>query len=178
MAAPKGNNFAVGHGPPKGSMNGLKHGLIFLKKSLKSGKIEHLRGVGKMIETLKAELVRDLGGDLSTQEKVIIDDTAKVLVFVNAIDGYLFNCNLFETKGAAGWLEERRRLAEHVTKNLKAVGLKRIARDVSNDLDKFLASITPRDSEVEARGRTESRTVSDEPLTEPEGQSERDERDE
>lgn len=162
-----GNRAGVGgpggHGGPPGHTKAITHGLFWLRKVLKGGKIRKLKGVSRAIERIKAELTGDLGGDPSTQEKVVIDDIAKSLVLVYCIDAYLFDLsNLFDTKGVQGWMEERRRLAEHVVKDLKVIGMKRVARGV-NDLDTFLASITPDPDQGEglrARQSNERRRMS------------------
>jgi len=68
-----------------------------------------------------------LGGDPSPQEKMIIGDTVKTLLYIGSLDIYLTGLKHLVRKGRVhGVLLERTRLGAHLREDLKTLGLKRV----------------------------------------------------
>jgi hypothetical protein len=93
----------------------------------------------------EAELISALGGDPSPQEKAIIADTVKTMLFLGSLDHYLTGLKSLVRKGKVhAVLGERTRLGAHLRENLKTLGLKRIAKQVS--LEQVLAEHEPQEA--------------------------------
>ena len=78
------------------------------------------------------QLVTALGGDPSPQERAIIADTIKVMLYVGSLDVYLMELKSLVRKGRPHpVLDMRSKLASHVRENLKTLGLKRATKQVT-----------------------------------------------
>jgi len=74
---------------PKGTQNRLVHGLYAMKRSLSQAgynAIDRRTSVGKALDKWRAELIADLGGDVSTQQSAIIDLASKSKLLLDSID--------------------------------------------------------------------------------------------
>ena len=90
---------------------------------------------------MTASLDSALGGDPSPQEKAIIADTVKTLLYIGSLDAYLMGLKSIVRKGRVhNVLIERTRLAGHLRENLKTLGLKRVPKEIP-DLAKELAHL-------------------------------------
>src|SRR4029453_3368803 len=79
-------------GAPKGSQNHLRHGLNPLKKAVyKLGKRALDKGTvaGRALVEWREDLIRDLGGDVSTQQDAIISLAIKTKLLLASIDAWL-----------------------------------------------------------------------------------------
>src|SRR5262245_31076499 len=79
-------------GPPKGSMNHLKHGLYVARLALMDyGKraIDGRSSTGKALVKWRKDLIADLGGDVSTQQDTIVDLAVKSKLLLDSIDIWL-----------------------------------------------------------------------------------------
>lgn len=69
---------------------------------------------------------KELAGDPSTQQWILIRDTVTTLLYLGSIDAYLLGLKSAVKRGKLhGIIVERGKLAAHVRENLKALGLHR-----------------------------------------------------
>lgn len=88
--------------------------------------------ISKWLRAREQDYIAALGGDPSPQEKVIIGDTVKTMLYVATVDHYLMGLKSLVRKGRVhGVLIERLRLAAHLRENLKTIGLKRIQKTLT-----------------------------------------------
>jgi hypothetical protein len=77
-------------------------------------------------------LIVALGGDVSPQERIIIADTVKHLLFAASLDRYLMQLKSLVRKGKIhGLVSERTKIGAHIRENLKTLGLKRASKEIS-----------------------------------------------
>ncbi|HLK11092.1 MAG TPA: hypothetical protein VKW76_06910 [Candidatus Binatia bacterium] len=121
--------------------------------------------LGRALRAWKADLVRDLGGDPSTQQAAIIDLAVRTKLLLDSIDAWLLvQPSLVNARKRAllPVVRERQSLADALARYLGQLGLERKARDVP-DLMAYIASKGAPDSD--ARPESDTRTVSDAPAT-------------
>lgn len=128
---PRNNHNAPG-GPP-GNQKAKKHGVRGLQIARKVGKIDKRTSFGQAFERRKREYVAHLGGDqLSAMELAIIEDTVWTDFYTTAYDLYLSKLKSVIRKGRPHPIvDARTRLASHRRENLKTLGLKRVAKNLS-----------------------------------------------
>jgi hypothetical protein len=86
----------------------------------------------KALRLKEEELITALGGDPSPQERALIGDTVKVMLYLSTCDTYLSQVKSFIRKGRPHpVLSVRLQLASHLRENLKAIGLKRVSKQIS-----------------------------------------------
>lgn len=118
-------------GPP-GNENARKHGLYSLKRMLSGDGLDRRTSLYRALADKEQELVTALGGDPSPQERAIIADTVKTLLYIGSLDAYLTRLKSLVRKGRVhAVLGERRQLAAHMRENLKTLGLKRVAKTLT-----------------------------------------------
>lgn len=118
-------------GPP-GNKNAVKHGLYSLKAMLNGDGLDKRTTLYRVLRDKEQELVSALGGDPSPQEKTIITDTIKTMLYIGSLDAYLTGLKSLVRKGKVhAVLSERTRLAAHLRENLKTIGLKRIQKTLT-----------------------------------------------
>jgi len=119
----------MSRGRPIGNQKALKHGLYSLRALLSGDGLDQRTSLYKTLREKEQELIVSLGGDPSPQEKAIIADTVKTMLFLGSLDHYLTGLKSLVRKGRVhSVLSERTRLAAHMRENLKTLGLKRIAK--------------------------------------------------
>jgi hypothetical protein len=113
--APKGNTFAV------------KHSLIRYRRMLAGGKLDARTSLYKVLHEKERELVAAIGGDPSPQERIIIADAVRTLLYVGTIDEYLTRLDggIIKQGKAIPVVDTRIKLASHLRENLRAIGLHR-----------------------------------------------------
>ncbi len=122
-----------GQSGPPGNKNALQHGLYSLRAMLNGDGLDRRTSLYRALAEKERGLVTALGGDPSPQEKAIIGDTVKNLLYIGSLDAYLMQLKSLVRKGRVhGVLIERTRLAAHLRENLKTLGLKRVAKEVPN----------------------------------------------
>ncbi len=145
-------------GPP-GNKNGLKHGLYTLRAMLNGDGLDRRTSLYRALRDKEQELVSALGGDPSPQERAIIGDSVKTMLYLGSLDSYLMGLKSIVRKGKVhNALIERTRLAGHLRENLKVLGTKRVAKEIP-DLAKQLAHLTQeqaKEPEGHAEGDRES----------------------
>jgi len=118
-------------GPP-GNKNRLTHSFYTYKAMLNGDGLDQRTSLFKAMREKEQELITALGGDPSPQERTIITDTIKHLLYAASLDHYLLSLKSLVRKGKVhGVLSERTRIGAHVRENLKTLGLKRFAKTVS-----------------------------------------------
>jgi hypothetical protein len=80
-------------GPPKGSHNALSHGLYYYKAVLDGDGLDERSSLFRALRMKEQELIAALGGDPSPQERTIISDSVKVMLYVSSCDNYLMGLN-------------------------------------------------------------------------------------
>jgi hypothetical protein len=121
-------------GAPKGSRNHLTHGLYAYKHMIDRDGLDKRSSLYKALRLKEQELIDSLGGDPSPQERVIITDSVKVILYLSTCDTYLSQLKSFIRKGRPHpVLSVRLQLASHLRENLKTLGLKRVEKTLSLD---------------------------------------------
>jgi hypothetical protein len=119
-------------GPPAGNTNGVTHGYYSLKARLSGADLDKRTGAYKPLAEKEQELIAALGGDVSPQERIIIADTVKHLLFAASLDRYLMQLQSLVRKGKIhGVVSERTKIGVHIRENLKTLGLKRVSKEIS-----------------------------------------------
>jgi hypothetical protein len=120
-------------GGQEGNSNNLRHGYYSLVTTLKKGHLDRRTLLGRYQMEQEKELSDALGGDPSPQERVLIRDTVRTMLYLGSIDAYLIGLKSAIRRGKLHpIIKERVRLAAHVRENLRALGLKRVARDAES----------------------------------------------
>lgn len=95
-------------GPPAGNYNGVTHGYYSLRAKLTGADLDKRTAAYKALVEKEQELITALGGDVSPQERIIIADTVKHLLFAASLDRYLMQLNKRKVHGV---VSERHGLA-------------------------------------------------------------------
>ena len=137
-----------------------KHGLTTLRHTVEALGGRLLDGrttLAKQLAAFKADLVRDLGGDVSTQQLAVIDLAVRTRLLLDSIDAWLLvQPSLVNQRKRAllPVVRERQSLADALARYLGQLGLDRKAKPVP-DLATYLAErakqpVTPRGAASEA----------------------------
>ncbi len=141
-------------GPPA-NRNGLRHGLYSLRAMLNGDGLDRRTSLYRALRDKEQELVSALGGDPSPQEKAIIGDSVKTLLYIGSLDAYLMQLKSLVRKGRVhNVLIERTRLAGHLRENLKTLGLKRVPKEIP-DLAKELQQIQVKEQAEESESHAD-----------------------
>ncbi len=118
-------------GPPR-NKNALTHGLRHYKRMLSGDGLKRSTSLFHALQEKQLELITALGGDPSPQERAIIADTVKVMLYLGSLDNYLAGLKHLSPRGKVHpVLSERTRLAAHLRENLKTLGLKRVTKPIT-----------------------------------------------
>jgi hypothetical protein len=118
-------------GPPAGNSNGVTHGYYSLRARLSGADLDKRTAAYKALAEKEQELITALGGDVSPQERIIIADTVKHLLFAASLDRYLMQLKSLVRKGKVhGVVSERTRIGAHIRDNLKTLGLAKRIKEV------------------------------------------------
>jgi hypothetical protein len=90
-------------------------------------KLDHRTALWKVLCEKEVELVAALGGDPSPQERIIIADTVRTMLYTSTLDEYLIKLdgNIVKGNKVISVVESRTQLAAHLRRNLEALGLQR-----------------------------------------------------
>lgn len=122
-----------------------RSGLNTLRRAVKvlgNRAIDHRTSVGKALAQWKADLLRDLGGDVSTQQLAIVDLAVKSKLLLDSIDAWLLvqpSLVNARKKALLPALVQRQQLAEGLAKHLERLGLERKAKPLPS-LAEYLAA--------------------------------------
>ncbi len=151
------HGVSMPRGGPPGNKKALRHGLYSLRAMLNGDGLDRRTSLYHALAGKEAELASALGGDPSPQERAIIADTAKTLLYIGSLDAYLTGLKSIVRKGRVhNVLIERTRLAGHLRENLKTLGLKRVPKDIPLDLARELARLPEQGEKPE--GHEEARS--------------------
>jgi hypothetical protein len=107
------------------------------KAALSKGGLTALDGrsaEARALKAWKAEIVADLGGDLSAQQLTLLDSAAVSMALLAVADAYLRELGAGivnrKRKTFVPLVQERLRVAQHVADTLKTLGLARVAKTV------------------------------------------------
>jgi hypothetical protein len=124
-------------GAPFCSRNAWKHGLRYYKRLLSGDGLKKSTAIYHALAQKEAELIAALAGDPSPQERAIIADTIKHMLFAGSIDHYLLSLKSLVRKGRLhAVVGERTRIGAHIRENLKTLGLKRVV--IQKSLEQIL----------------------------------------
>jgi len=136
---PRGRNG----GPPKGNTNARKHGLAPLKRALNTlGNrfLDKRTMASKALVQWREDLVRDLGGDVSTQQDAIISLAIKTKLLLDSIDVWLLEQPTLIIKRKRAVIPavlQRQQLADALSRYMAQLGLER--RTKMQSLSELLA---------------------------------------
>src|SRR5437870_8102778 len=122
-----------------------KHGLTTLRRTVEAIGGRLLDGrttLAKQLAAWKADLVRDLGGDVSTQQAAVIDLAVRTRLLLDSIDAWLLTQpSLVNARKRAllPVVRERQALADALARYMSLLGLERRARPVAV-LTEYLAA--------------------------------------
>ena len=133
-----------GRSGPPGNKNALKHGLHTYKTMLKGDGLDQRTSLYRELVEKERELITALGGDPSPQERAIITDTIKHMLYASSLDHYLFGLKSLVREGRVRpALEARTRIGAHIRENLRTLGLERRIKATSiDDMPKELLART------------------------------------
>jgi hypothetical protein len=112
-----------------------QHGLYAMRRTLSALTTSRLDGrsaVAVAVRSLKADIRRDLGEDLSRAQELILEDAAQSWVIRQSLDDFIARQPSLVTRKRAllPIVAERMRVAEHLAKQLERLGLERKAKAV------------------------------------------------
>ena len=122
-----------GHGGPKGNQKGLKHGYYSLVRFIKNrgGVLDKRTILGKMVTETAQQLEADLGGDLSTAQRMLVEDVALDTLLLRGINKKIADV-LPIRKGRVNPVYGLRfQLITQRREHLKLLGLQRRAKTLS-----------------------------------------------
>jgi hypothetical protein len=129
----------LGNKNAKGGKSNLKHGYYSLVKIIRNrrGALDRRTILGKMVLETARQLEADLGGDLSTAEKMLVADVALDTLLLQALNNEIGNSPpLIAGKNglqAHPVYTLRAQLIAQRREHLKLLGLKRVARVLGID---------------------------------------------
>jgi hypothetical protein len=135
MAKENRTEIKPGRGAPLGNKNHLKHGFYVYKAMLNGDGLDERSSLFKALREKENELVTSLGGDPSPQERIIISDSIKNILYIASMDNYLMGMKNIKSLVRKGkphpCLTMRTQLASHLRDNLKTLGLHRRVKQTS-----------------------------------------------
>ncbi len=78
-----------GRSGPPANKNALRHGLYSLRAMLNGDGLDRRTSIYRALREKEAELASALGGDPSPQERAIIGDSVKTMLYIGSLDAYL-----------------------------------------------------------------------------------------
>jgi hypothetical protein len=113
-------------------------------RALGNRTLDRRTSIGRALSAWRADLVRDLGGDVSTQRAAIVDLAVKTKLLLDSIDAWLLTQPSLvnaRKRTLIPVVRERQALADALARYLVQLGLERRARPVP-DLTAYLATKT------------------------------------
>jgi len=117
--------------------NATKHGLTTLKHAVNTignRLIDRRTITGRALAKWRADLIRDLGGTVSTQQSALIDLAVKSKLLLDSIDGWLLSQKTLisqRKRAVIPAVRERQVLADALARYLTILGIERVSREVS-----------------------------------------------
>jgi hypothetical protein len=121
-----------GHGGPLGNQKGLKHGyyslLRFIKK--RGGALDKRTVLGKMVMETVQQLEADLGGDLSTAQRMLVEDVALDTLLLRGLNKKIVDVMPVRKGKSHPVYTLRAQLIAQRREHLKLLGLQRVPKPV------------------------------------------------
>jgi hypothetical protein len=143
-------------GARKGNKHALTHGLTVLKHAvngLGNRLVDKRTVTGKALAKWRADLIQDLGGDVSTQQFAIVDLAVKSKLLLDSIDAWLLvQPSLINARKRSllPVVRERQTLADGLAKYMSMLGLER--RHKVKTLQEMLSEPEPVNDNGKAEG--------------------------
>lgn len=139
-----------GHGGPAGNQKGLKHGYYSLVRFIKNrgGALDKRTILGKMVTETAQQLEADLGGDLSTAQRMLVEDVALDTLLLRGINKKIADVMPIRKGRVHPVYGLRAQLITQRREHLKLLGLKRVAKTLS------LGEILAKDDQPQADDAT------------------------
>jgi len=103
-----------------------RHGLYYCQRLLSGDGLKKSTGLYHALREKEEELIAALGGDPSPQERALIADSVKNILYIGSLDNYLMGLKTLVRKSRPHpVLAIRTQLAAHLRENLKTIGLHR-----------------------------------------------------
>ena len=140
--APDAEEMAFGR--PRERRAYSRHGLVKLRAAVRTlgpRVLDRRTTLGKQLAAWRADLVRDLGGAVSTQQAAVIDLAVRTKLLLDSIDAWLLvqpSLVNARKKALLPAVRERQALADALARYMNTLGLERKARDVPS-LANYLA---------------------------------------
>jgi hypothetical protein len=130
------------HGHVPGSRTYKRHGgtaAIARIKLRGLDEVDKRTTAARAILAFKQDLSNALGGDLSPQKNIMVDLAARAHALVDHLDSWIFRQRKLITKDKKllDVVVQRTRIADHLVRTLKDLGLDRVPRDVAT-LDSYV----------------------------------------
>jgi len=124
-----------GHGGPPGNQKGLKHGYYSLVRFIKrrGGALDKRTILGKMVVETVRQLEADLGGDVSTAQRMLIEDVALDTLLLSGLNKKIADVLPIRKGRVNPTYALRSQLVSQRREHLKLLGLKRVVKPVSLD---------------------------------------------
>src|SRR5215471_7609693 len=133
-----------GHGWPVGNQKQLKHGYYSLVRFIKKrgGALDRRTILGKMLTETEQQLEVDLGGDLSTAQRMLVEDVALDTLLLRGLNKKIVDVMPVRKGKSHPVYQLRAQLIAQRREHLKLLGLKRVVKSLTlteiltNDGDK------------------------------------------
>ncbi|HEX9263850.1 MAG TPA: hypothetical protein VF977_05740 [Candidatus Binatia bacterium] len=131
MSFKKGNTFGVR--TSKTNKPAVKHSLHTFRRMLEGAKVDGRTSLYRVLREKEQELITAHGGDPSPQERLIIADAVKTLLYVGTLDEYLMALDggIVGKGKVIPVVDTRTKLAGHLREDLRALGLHRRVKALS-----------------------------------------------
>jgi hypothetical protein len=152
QAVSDNGKFSRAAGAPKGNGNAQRHGLNPLKKAvykLGNRALDKRTLAGRALVQWREDLIRDLGGDVSTQQDAIISLAVKTKLILDSIDVWLLQQDtliLKRKRAIIPAVTQRQVLADALSRYMGQLGLARRTKLQS------LSEILTKDDDHQANG--------------------------
>ena len=122
-----------GHGGPVGNQKGLKHGYYSLVRfiSKRGGALDKRTILGKMVVETVSQLEADLGGDLSTAQRMLVEDVALDTLLLRGLNKKIADVKPIRKGRINPAYGLRSQLIAQRREYLKLLGLQRRAKTLS-----------------------------------------------
>lgn len=144
-AGDDGQGRAAAEGRSRRKRTYQKHGLTALRsvvRRLGPRVVDRRTTLGKALAAWRADLIRDLGGDVSTQQAAIVEIATRTKLMLDSIDAWLLaqpSLIIVRRKTLLPVVKERQSLADALARYMGQLGLERRAKEV--DLAAQLAAL-------------------------------------
>jgi hypothetical protein len=103
------------------------------RRMLAGGRLDGRTALYKVLREKEEELITALGGDPSPQERLIVADAVKTMLYVGTLDEYLMKLDgsIVQNGKVISVIDTRTPLAAHLRRDLESLGLQRRVKQQS-----------------------------------------------